>query len=382
MNRAQYLQQLIDRARLLQGASCERVTRAITAMKAGLSEENDARVTKLIREAQAGGKGCQAALQLAAMRIETVDNFVTATSNALTFIDTVDLAADEEPWIDTKTRQFIKVDYIGQDGRPKKTQASIENERTRVDLFTISTEEFEYYVFDIYKGDVRTPQLASVDMAYDLMMAIDGILWPYIEARILAPGAEFNFSTGPKSSRVLVPHSRINVKNLPKTNLLVPAGNTTTSHWRKACMDMVLRYVAAWGTNTFRDGPLIPVTVFLPSKDVMGFLDEIESFTEANPNSKVEEIMATGFVLIYGGVRWQFVGDVTLDPDKGRAFVKMNKGVGTFFTKKAGDKVIVDNSVEMQKNNKESVTMTHIIGSAFPSSKQLNIAAVQYKTAV
>ena len=378
MNRQQYLDLLLQRSKLLQGATCERVSKALTAMKTGLSPETDKKVLDLIRAAQAQGKGSAPALQLATMRVETVDNFIYGSSNALTFFDSVDLALTDEPFIENTSKTEIRVDYIGQDGRPKKTSAVRHQEQARVDLHTLSTEEFEYFVMDMYKGDVRTPQLASVDMGYELMMQVDGLLWPYIQGRVSA--TPFNFTTGTRSSRVFVPHSRIDTANLPTINLLTPSGNSATTQWRKACMDLVLRYVSAWGSNAFRDGPLVPVTVFIPSKHVMGLLDEITVLADSMPNSKVEEILETGFILQYGGVRWSFVGDSTLSPVKGRAYVKMNKGIGTFFTKKALDKVLVDNSIELLKQNKESVSMTKVIGVALPSQKIVNIVAVQYKT--
>lgn len=380
MNRQQYLDFLKERSKLLQGAVAEKVTASLTAMREGMTPENEKKVYDLIKAAQANGKGSAEALQLANARIETVNNFIWGSSNALQFFTEVDLATGDTPWIENTTNHEIRVDYIGQDGRAKKTQTVAENEQADVQLHTLSTEELEYYVMDIYRGDVKTPQLANVDLAFDLMMKVDVILWGHIDSRILAPSATFNYTNSSKALRHFNPHSSIKVANLPTTNLLIPAGNSTTTKWRKACMDLVLNYVASWGSNAFKDGPLTPVSVILPSKHLMGFLDEIQSFTEAQPNSKVEEIMQTGFILTYGGVRWNFIGDSTLDPARGRAYVRMNKPIGTFFTKKSHDKVLVDNSIEMQKENKESVVMTKVIGAGLPSQYMLNIVAVQYKT--
>lgn len=386
MNRQQYIDQLLSRARLLQSASATRVTTALTAMKKALEnpEENNRKLYALIKAAQAGGKGSEAHMQLAALRIETVNNFIWASSNALTFFDEVDLAASDEPWIENTSQFLIDVDYIGQDGRAKKEKAIRYEQNFRVGLNVLSTAEFEYYVFDVYKGDIRTPQLAAIDMAYELTMKVDKILWPYIQSRILPPvpaaGSAFNYSAGAKAGRHFVPHPNVNVKNLPTSNLLVPAGTTTTSVWRKACLDAILQYTASWGSNAFKDGMLKPMTVFLPSSDVMGLLNEIQLFSSAFPNAVVTEILETGFIMNYGGASWTFVGDSTLNPDDGLAYVRMNKTIGTFFTKKAGDKTIIDNSVEMQKENKESVTMTKIIGAALPQSKAVNIVAVNYRT--
>lgn len=380
MNRQQYLDFLRERSKLLQGATAEKVGTVLKTMRESMTPENEKRLFDLIKAAQVAGKGSAEALQLAAARIETVNNFLWASSNALQFFTEVDLAIDEKPWIENTTNHEIRVDYIGQDGRPKKTQTVPENEQADVQLHTLSTEELEYYVMDIYRGDVRTPQLSNVDMGFDIMMKVDRILWGHIQSRILGIGQTFNYSTGKKVLRHFAPHSSVQVANLPTTNRLVVPGNTTTSQWRKAAMDLVLIYIASWGTNAFKDGPLMPVSVIIPSSHLMGFLAEIESFTEAQPNSKVEEILNTGFVVTYGGVRWTFIGDSTLSPLKGMAYVRMNKPIGTFFTKKAQDKVFVDNTIEKQKENKESVQMTKVIGAGLPSQQMLNVLGVQYKT--
>lgn len=380
MDRKEYLEMLLGRSQLLQTASGSRVAKALTAMRDGLSEDNDKKVLDLVRKAKANPKGPED-VQLAELRVETVNNFIWASSNALTFFDEVSLMPTEEPFLENTSRWQINVDYVGQDGRPKKTVNIRYQDQARVNLHTLSTEELEYYVFDVYKGDVRTPQLANVDMGYEIMMQVDGILWPYIKSRILAANQTFNFTSGTKSSRVFVPHTRIETDNLPTTNLLVAPGNTNSSTWRKACLDLALVYVASWGSNAFRDGPIKPVTVFMPSSDVMGLLAEIQIVSQAFPNTVVEQILETGFILSYGGVKWSFVGDSTLPPADGLAYVKTNKSIGTFYTKPAADKTIIDRSTAMEKENKESILMTKVIGAALPTSKIINTFAIRYRNA-
>ena len=185
--------------------------------------------------------------------------------------------------------------------------------------------------------------------------------------------------TGARANRVYVPHSYVNVKNLPITNLLVPAGNTTTSLFRKECLDAILDYCAAWGNNAFRDGQLKPVAVYIPSSEAMGWTKQITLTSQ--PNTKVEEIFQYGFILTYGGVTWQFIADATLDPDAGRAYVKFNKPIGTYFTKPGMDKTFTDESIEMQKQNKGSVSMQKVVGWGLPVTGRVAVAAVQYHTA-
>lgn len=369
------LKEFKARASILQPATAARVQGVITELEESLKPENAAeaqtKMKDLIERSQAGD--VEAKAELARMRVVTVDNFILATTNPAAFFDTVTLEDNEIPYIENTSRQEVVVSYLGQDGRARKTQPIRFQKYAQVDLHVLSTEEYEYVLWDILKGEVKTSQLANVDLARDFGYQVSKLMWPFIQAAI----GPFTL-TGAKAGRVFVPHSIVNTKNLPTTNLLVPPGNTTATLWRKECMDVVLKYAAAWG-DTMSAGQMKPTAVYIPSSEVMGYLDQITLTSFGN--TKVEEIFDTGFVLSYGGARWVFIADATLDPDVGRAYVKFNKSIGTYFVKPGMDRTFEDESINMQKQNKGSVSMSKVVGWGLPINLRVNVAAVQYHTA-
>lgn len=373
INREQLLKEMKARASVLQPATAAQVTAVLVKMEESLKDpEKDKQLRELIVRAREGD--ATATAQMARLRIISVDNFLLATTNPITFFNTVNLADDEVPYIENTSKQEITVSFIGQDGRTRKTQPIKYQEQAQINLMTLSTDEFEYQLVDIYTGEVKTASLANIDMARDFSAQISKLMWPFVKTAI----GPFNL-TGARSSRVYVPHSLVNVKNLPTTNLLITPNNTTTTMFRKESMDMILKYCAAWGTDAFPDGSLRPAAVFVPSSEIMGFLDQVTLTSQ--PNTKVEEIFETGFVMTYGGVRWTFLSDATLDPDEGLAYVKFNKGIGSFFRKPGMDKTFVDESIEMQKQNKGSVSMSKVVAWGLPITQRVNVAAVRYHTA-
>lgn len=313
----------------------------------------------------------EAVRELNALRVTAVDNFLLASSNALTFFDTVNLQPDEAPWIENSTRQEMSIRYIGQDGKPKSMNVQKNNAHTRVDLAILSTDRYEYPIVDLYTGDAKSPALANIDMEYDFRQRIDAILWPLVKGQIGAFGL-----TGAKASRVYVPHSSIATANLPTSNLLTPTDTGAATTWRKSCLDAIIDYCASWGSNAFRDGELKPEVIYIPSSDVKGWLDNIT--ISSVENSLTRQIFESGWVVSYGGTTFTLVGDSTLDPDDGRAYVKLNKSIGEYFTKTSLD-TTVTNTYPQQ--NREDVSMSKVYGAGLPSPKKVNLCAVQYRTA-
>jgi len=370
-----YLKDLRCRAKVLQPSTAARIDGVLVQLEESLKPENEEKSQKKMKELieKARGGDVQAKAALAQMRVITVDNFVIASTNPLAFFDTVNLADNEIPYIENTTRQQIVVSYLGQDGRARKTQPIRSQSFAQVDLHELSTEEYEYVLRDIYRGEVRTASLANVDLARDISLQTSHLMWPFIKSAIGA----FTL-TGPLAGRTYVPHTIINTKNLPITNLLVTPGNTSSTLFRKESMDEILKYAAAWGNNTLEGGIMYPTAVYIPSSEVMGFLSAVQMTSFGN--TVVEEVFETGFVVNYGGVRWTFIGDATLDPDAGVAYVKFNKPIGIYFTKPGMDQTFEDETIQMQKQNKGSVSMLKVVGWGLPRNWFVNVAGVQYHT--
>lgn len=373
VDKVSYIKELKSRSRILQPATATRVLGILDKFEEGLKPENAKATAEKLRElTEKARKGdVEAKAAIAQMRIVTVDNFLTAATNPIAFFETVVLANDEIPFIENITGQEITVSYLGQDGRARKTQPVPTQENAQVDLHVLSTPEFEYVLRDIYSGSVKDSQLASVDMARDLNYQVSKKMWPFIKSAI------GNFvTTGPIAKRTYLPHSIINVNNLPTTNLLTPStALTNTSKFNKECLDAILIYAGSWG-DTLGGGAMKPAAVILPSSEMFGFLSAVNFTTPTN--SKVEEIFENGFILSYGGVNWTFIGDATLNPKDGLAYVKFDKPIGIYFTKPGMDQTFEDESIEMQKQNRGSVSMNKVVGWGLPINWFVNVAAVQY----
>lgn len=371
-----FIKQLAARAgAMLLPATASLVCANLALMEQGISADSDKKYVEMIRAAKAGDKESQSAL--AELRIFTTDNLLLASSNPLAFFEVVNLGDSDEPYIENTSRQEVTVRYIGQDGRAKKTAPLRYQQAERIQLYTLSTEEYEYFIRDIYKGNVKSPAMANVDLARDVLFKTNKLLWPYIKQSLFT---NFNL-TGKKSGRVYVPHSAVNVANLPKGNLLTAEGNTTTSQWRKECMDAVIEYVTSWGTDAFPDGEFSKnIKVVMPSSQMTGFLKQIQ-FTSF-PNSKVEQIFENaGVQMTYGGYNWTLMGDNTLDPAERTAYVNIGKPVGYFFTKTSMDEIFVDDSVLLRKQNKEAISQSKVIGFGLPLNWSVNIVGVIYQSA-
>lgn len=377
IDRKRFISNLRGRARLLQGPAAEAVRSfydRLHSQEVNTAEREAAIKARrdLVLAARGGSREAQD--QLAAIYVETTQNFLLASANALAFFDVVNLASDERPYIVNQTRQVIDVSFIGMDGRARKTQAVKSQEEAPVDLRILSTSEYEYPLVDVMKGEVKDAALAQVDMNDDFAKQVDAALWPYIKGAIGAFGL-----TGSKPSRVYVPHPHINVGNLPSTNLLTVTGNGSTTLFRQANINAILRYCAQWGTGAFKDGDLSPVAIYLPSLHVTSLLESITLINQQQ-SAKAEEIFENGYSISIGGKTFTLVGDNSLDPASDPAYVRTNKGLGTFFTKTSLDKTIIDEGTEAQRQNKGSISMNKVIGAAVPSNKKVNVAATAYHT--
>jgi hypothetical protein len=312
--------------------------------------------------------------ELQEIRIWSIQNMLFAGANYATFFELDNLEPDDVPYIEQMTRDEAYVTFVGQDGGQPMWQAVKYWEKNPVPPFWLTSNEFEYPLIDEYSGEIADRSKACVDIAFDENMKLDYVLFTYLN-NLIGP---FNLAGMPQT-RVYVPHSRINPANLPTSNLLIPADagtDTDTGLWRKSCMDAIMAYAKAWGDSAFKDGPLRPVSVFVPSRDITGFLKEVEV---SNPmNDYNTQVFEFGVIMNYAGQRWAFIADPTLDPNAGIAYVKFNKPVGKLWTKTALDQLIVDDSPAKKKQNLESQVSRKVFFAGIPAARRINIAAVQY----
>lgn len=308
------------------------------------------------------------------LRTLTVENLIVASSNAASFFRKVDLAADEEPMIENTTGLVTKARVIGEDGKPHMTQAFKSLIRQLVPLSWVSTDILEYPLVDIYKGPIGQDVLNAVPLSRDLGFAIDFKLWPLVQA---LPVALWKL-TGKPEARTFVLHPNINALN-------VPAGNLLDMHTEGAFNFNVVKGIVKWFmqmSGVFPDGPTVPEVIFVPSVDTTAFIDQID-LNSRGDNPAVEQIFTGGYVTNIGGKKIVIVGDSTLDPSAGIAYVRTNKPIGEWYTKPDLD-INWPNSAsqippEWVAENKGKTFMKKVFGAATPLPWTVNMLAVRYK---
>lgn len=355
---------------LLIGSAQETASLFEEAAKKENFEKSKSEMADLMQRMVDGDEEAQAEYQ--EMVIYSVDNYLFAQSNYVSFFETGTLAEGDQAWYENVEHFEVFINFVGQDGGEPRWQAAMGHSKTMVPFYYLTTGEMEYPIFDIYSGKIADRSKLGYDLAGDLNNKLDVRLFGNIQDLI----GPFTL-TGDKLNRVYVPHSRIKTANLPTTNLLVPADNTATSLFRKSCLDVIVAYCRSWGDNLFGDGPLIPTAVFVPSSHITGFLDDCAINDPDNVMNR--QVFDFGIVMNYAGYKWMFVADPTLDPAEGLAYVKFNKPVGMHWTKPAGDKTIIDDSKALQKENRETMLMRKLFATAIPANRRMNIAAVQYR---
>jgi hypothetical protein len=374
MNRAELLQSIKARFPLLPIDARERLTRFVE--QAG-GADADTKRKELVLLAEEAIKGNNTKYQeLNRLRAIVVDNFVVAQSNAGSFFDQIKLEADEEPILVNDTGLEMKARVIGEDGRPHLTQILKKMSKTPIPLELVSTRLLEYPLRDLYRGtSVRDDVLNAAPLSRDLSIAIDQKLWVLIKA---LPVAAY-VTTGAESARAYVLHSAIKAANIPSGNLIDVTG-TSGAKFNFVVIKAIVKYFIQVG-NTFGD-PLMPKAIFVPSVDLSGFIDDI-SLTSDGTNPGVQQIFENGYVVSLAGRSIMLVGDATLDPALGLAYVSTNKPIGKWFTKPSLDQTIPGSTeeipVDWRLENKGRVAMQKVFGAVTSNRWGMNMLAVKYK---
>jgi len=379
--RIAFVQRLRNRAHLLHGAvTAAALVGTLDQMILNLQDPENAAQTKyaeMVKLARAGDISMQA--EVAQIRAVRISNWLAAKSNALTFFDEQALAPNEVPYVINETGREILVCTIGQDGQPRKTQIARDQTEQQFQIRLLSTEEVEYPLIDVIRGNVADETKQLVDLTRELNTQIDKIAWPLVSGNVGAGGAIGAFvTTGARANRTYVPHSSINTNNLPTTNLLVSSSSGNGTFFNKDCMDAILDYKMAWG-QTWDGLTSTRIVVYIPSKDAAGWTRSITMTTQ--PNSVAEQVLQDGVVHHYAGHDWVFVADPTLDPNAGLAYVRLGNALGTYFTKPNLDLVRDIMTPRQEMQNKGSMWARKAYCFVAPAQNRPNVVAIRYKNA-
>ncbi len=307
------------------------------------------------------------------IRQTRINNYLSARSNWLMFFNQVTLGVAEIAEYIHESRQEVRIGYSGgADGGYRRSNILKFKDHVQVPLFPMTSEMYEYFLWDPYRGSIADEIKALIDIAGDLEEKISQKAKTFVDAACLAT---FTL-TGARQARTFFTHSSIATGNLPLGNIL---DVHTAGRWSKAAMDGVAQYCAAFGT-LFGE-VLKPEVVMLPSSDATGQLADVSLTSQQN--DMTAQIFGGGQIVDYGGYKWTIVPDVTLSPDVGSghayAYVKMNKPIGDYFHKPDGDKTHDNPQKDGPLGNTGEMGMKKWIGFATPLQWNPFVLKVQYK---
>ena len=317
--------------------------------------------------------------QLCALRVTTIDNYLRATSNYASYFRPISLADDENPVLRFSYRHEVACTYLGQDGNVISVRAAKEDKKVYPQLHLLTSQSFGYPIRDIYNGDVSSAAQATVDIGFDLGASYD------LKCKTILDTVFGAFTvTGALLDRTFQANSRVILANLPTTNEIVLADNTTTPGGLATCkfrldvIKAIKKYCTQWGA-IFPDGPLAPTgVIYVPSCDASQIMDQFSptGFYSAQIANQVldGDYLAFDFM----GQRWLIIPDVTLA--SGQCYPVLNKPIGELYDKPSWNREYVtptDPQDRLRKNWEER-SQTRLIGLATAAPWAVNAIRVTY----
>lgn len=345
----------------------------------------------------------QAKRDMAAIRLETVDNYVRASSNFMSFFNVISLKDNEQPYIQNTTSQEIRVLYLSEDGEPKQVKAIRPTAEAAIELRQLTTEPVWYRTRDIYKGNIADLARKTFDLGFDAKNGFDRTAYTLMTTALNSGGPYGTFSlTGSKVSRIYVPNSLVITSHLPTTNDLTVKRRTVNTKtgqvvWLDASdavvsteaaaatngffglpvLQDIVRYCTQWG-DIFPDGPLQPTgEIVVPAIDIQDILTGLGTVqVNVQQTSIQEQVQKNGFANIghWFGVDWKLVPDVTIP--SGTCYPKLNKSAGNVYLKPSMDEEFTetDNTKHTEKRWQTKVFGITIIG-----QRRYNMLRLTYK---
>jgi hypothetical protein len=325
--------------------------------------------------------------QLCAIRVETLNNYILATINILPmFFEVVNLGDDERPVVQNTTDQEIKVTYVGADGGLNMTKVVKEDDEVLINLHYLITERVRYRRVDIYRGSIVDAALKTLRMAYDMKNQMDALAYTLLTDNTKGAFGTFRYlgdggsALAKRSNYTFLPNSRINVSNLPTTNDIVLADNSTTSSMRLNVLRKAKKYFDQW-SGAFPEGDLVPTgRILIPAGDASDIAEEI--VPDGNTNNKVaNELMERGWSTVsYLGMNWTLATDNTLPPKF--CLVEANRKPGRVYFKPSQDKetVVGEQDYNLAQNNEEERWSQKVFGAYINSATRMNVLRIKYRT--
>lgn len=327
---------------------------------------------------------------LASARIEEINNFVWAFPGFMQYYATeVTLAPDEQPFLINETMQEISVTWIGEDGTPVRQRVIRPQARTPVPLYVLSTAAVRYKTFDVYRGDVRERTTKVIDIARDLKIKLDLLLFglmnlPQSSGGCFGPFSYENTAADPEL-RIWQPHSGIDVTQLPTTNdldLTATPGSATNptpvqlSAFGINIIPVILDYANRWG-DIFDGGALVPTgEILVPAADISNIAYAFLPVANGLEQRIQEEINRLGYFGVnYLGKNWYFIPSLFIQ--RGTCYPRFNKKPGVIYSKPALDREWVEVNIP---ENWEERYMRKVVGALFPAQHRIRTLRIKYAT--
>ena len=344
----------------------------------GANEETDKETAALYKRAHAGDR--EARVELNALRIELVNNYIIPTLNFGSFFEVVTLADNESPYIQNNTRQQIKAGYISQNGDPLMTKVIPSQTEYPVDLHEVVTDEVTYKTRDLNKGDITAAAKSTFDIQFDLRNQIEQILFNLLTDGTAGAYQAFDFTNAKPDRRTLNLNTRVRKSVLPTTNDIsvgTPSGSTVFDF---ATLQAIVNYAARFA-NCFPDGELRPTgEVIVPADDITGIANTFTTVINSagpKPTDIVEQLASNGFYQVgrYLGVDWSLIPDNTIA--RSVCYPKFNRPVGKVFFKPSFDDA--EETVD-RKHNTATIWAKKVTGAYIPIPQRVNAARFTYST--
>jgi hypothetical protein len=320
---------------------------------------------------------------LASIRLETFSNYLYAKALWMNqYAEVINLKDDERPVAQRITKQEVSVYMVGGDGSPHMVKIQPEPQENLISLAYLTTDIVRYRKVDIYKGRVVDPALATINLAYDFSMKVDG----QVQNLLIAPGAKFfgPFTfTGPRPNWSYVAHSRINTANLPTSNDVIcyaQDGTTLVNGFGFQVLAYIVDYAARWN-GAFQDGIDLKPTgrILLPPAHIKNIANGIFP-SGATRNDIADELMQQGwFGVHYLGIDWLFQPDSTLDPTVMACYPEFNKKpVQVFFKPGLDEEKDSTGDYQIESKNEEERYMRRVFGAYWDTSRRAYAARFNY----
>lgn len=303
------------------------------------------------------------------LTVERVNNYLTATTNPLSFFDVRNLSDSEDFSYINETGQEIGVADVGQDGKARTAQLVRNQDRSAIRHHILSTDELEFPLVDVVRGVIADPSKAQMIAARDLSLKLATKLWTTI-----SDCAGGFVTTGAKQSRTYNAHSSIQTDNFPTTNVV---DNSADAAFKLNSLISAHEYGAQWGQVFGQE--IYPVEIRVPSKLVLGMAREISATTQITQQSLSNQIATDGYVHDLYGKNVVIRGDEMLSSGTAaKVYVRFNRPLGTIFFKPGLDKYYT--MLNMAKGqNLGSVKVGKVWAVAVPTPNKVNMLQIQVK---